>query len=171
MRFILAACLLIANTGTIGWSQTNQQTNSDLTIAPAFNLKGLSGRTARLSDYKGKVVLINLWATWCAPCRMELPELVRLQKKYGGRGLQIVGVTYPDDERTEVLRMSRKLKLNYPVLFGTNKLLEEYQIGEVLPATVIVDRDGKIRDRILGILEPEEFNQLVAPLLEAAEAR
>ena len=171
MRIILATCLLIANTGTIGLSQTNQQANRDPVVAPAFNLKGLNGRRARLSDYKGKVVLINLWATWCAPCRMELPELVKLQKKYQGQGLQIVGVTYPDDEPAEVLRMSRKLKLNYPVLFGTNEILEAYQIGEVLPATVIVDRDGKIRDRILGILEPEEFNQLVAPLLHAAEAR
>ena len=67
--------------------------------------------------------------------------------------------------------MSRRLKLNYPVLFGTNELLEAYQIGEVLPATVIVDREGKIRDRILGILEPEEFKERVAPLLQAAEVR
>lgn len=178
MRFILAALFLIANIGSIGWSQTNQQTNSDSTqtngdstVAPSFNLKGLNGRSARLSDYKGKVVLINLWATWCAPCRMELPELVRLQKKYGARGLQIVGVTYPDDEPADVRRMSRKLGLNYPVVFGTNELLEAYKIGEVLPATVIVDRDGKIRDRILGILEPEEFKERVAPLLQSANLR
>jgi len=153
----------------MGWSHTNQQTNSDSTVAPGFTLKGLNGRSAPLSDYKGKVVLINLWATWCAPCRMELPELVRLQRKYQSQGMQIVGVTYPDDDPADVRRMSRTLKLNYPVLFGTSELLEAYQIGEVLPATVIVDRDGKIRDRILGILEPEEFKERVAPLLKSAD--
>ena len=169
MRFIVAAFLVIFHTGSMGWSHTNQQTNSDSTVAPGFTLKGLNGRSAPLSDYKGKVVLINLWATWCASCRMELPELVRLQRKYQSQGMQIVGVTYPDDDPADVRRMSRTLKLNYPVLFGTSELLEAYQIGEVLPATVIVDRDGKIRDRILGILEPEEFKERVAPLLKSAD--
>jgi hypothetical protein len=98
---------------------------------------------------------------------MELPELVRLQRQYKARGLQIVGVTYPDDDTAGVRRMIRQFKLNYPILFGTNDLLDAYQIGEVLPVTVIVNRDGMVRDRILGILEPEEFKNRVAPLLQS----
>jgi len=167
MRLILIALLFIAQSGSISLTQTTQR-GSESAVAPAFSLKALNGRVAKLSDYKGKVVLINLWASWCAPCRMELPELVRLQRQYKARGLQIVGVTYPDDDAASVRRMTRQLKLNYPILFGTSELLDAYQIGEVLPATVIVDRDGIIRERILGILEPEEFKNKVAPLLQTA---
>ena len=167
MRAILLAGLLIAQTVSDNRAQSRPQTDSRSSVAPAFSLKDLRGRTARLSDYKGKVVLVNLWATWCAPCIVEMPELVKLQKTHAARGLQIIGVTYPNDRRTSVRRMVRKLKLNYPVLFGTPELLDAYQIGEVLPVTVVVDRDGKIRDRILGMLEPEDFKEKVAPLLEA----
>ena len=167
MRLILIALLFIAQSGSISLTQTTQRV-SESAVAPAFSLKALNGRVAKLSDYKGKVLLINLWASWCAPCRMELPELVRLQRQYKARGLQIVGVTYPDDDAASVRRMTRQLKLNYPILFGTSELLDAYQIGEVLPATVIVDRDGIIRERILGILEPEEFKNKVAPLLQTA---
>lgn len=166
MRAILLAGLLIAQTVSANRAHLSQQPDGQSSVAPAFSLKNITGRTARLSDYKGKVVLINLWATWCAPCLVEIPELVKLQKEHKARGLQIIGVTYPDDRRTSVRRMAQKFKLNYPVLFGTPELLEAYQIGEVLPVTVVVDRDGKIRDRILGILEPEDFRERVAPLLE-----
>jgi peroxiredoxin len=133
--------------------------------APDFELKDLNGRIVRLSDYKGKVVLINFWATWCPPCRAEMPELVRLQKGYQSRGLQILGATYPTYSRAAVRRLARELKLNYPILFGSRELAAKYEVGEVLPATVVIDREGKIRGRILGILEPEEFDQIVKPLL------
>ena len=169
MGSILLAILLAAQQVADKQSSVSQQQENQSRVAPAFGLKDLRGRTKRLSDYKGKVVLINLWASWCAPCRVELPELVKLQKMYEARGLQIVGVTYPDDGQSDVRRIARRFNLNYPVLFGTPELLEAYQIGEILPATVVVDRDGKIRDRILGILEPEEFTQKIAPLLDTTD--
>lgn len=171
MRALLLAGLLIAQSGFVDHAQTTQQTDNQATVAPAFTLKNLRGSTSRLSDYKNKVVLINLWATWCAPCLVEMPELVNLQKAHGARGLQVIGVTYPNDRRTSVRSMVRKFKLNYPVLFGTPELLDSYQIGEILPVTIIVDRNGKIRDRILGILEPEDFREKIAPLLETTDAR
>ena len=133
--------------------------------APNFELKDLRGHSVRLSDYKGKVVLINFWATWCPPCRAEMPELVKLQKENESRGLQIIGVTYPSYRRDAVRRLARQLKLDYPVLFGTRALASRYGVGEVLPATIVIDREGKLRGRILGILEPEEFEQSVKPLL------
>jgi thiol-disulfide isomerase/thioredoxin len=167
MRALLLAGLLIAQSGFDDHAQTTQQTDTQARVAPAFTLKNLRGRTARLSDYKDKVVLINLWATWCAPCLAEMPELVKLQKEHGSRGLQVIGVTYPNDRRSSVRSMVRKFELNYPVLFGTPELLDAYQIGEILPVTIIVDRNGKIRDRILGIIEPEDFREKVAPLLES----
>jgi thiol-disulfide isomerase/thioredoxin len=169
MHAILLALLLAAQLVAEQKSSVSQLPENQSKVAPEFGLKDLRGRTKRLSDYKGKVVLINLWASWCAPCRVEMPELVRLQKTYQARGLQIIGVTYPDDAQSDIRRTARKFNLNYPVLFGTPELLEAYQIGEILPATVVVDRDGTIRDRILGILEPEEFTQKIAPLLDTPD--
>jgi thiol-disulfide isomerase/thioredoxin len=171
MHALLLAGLLIAQSVSDSRAQTSQQADNQAKVAPAFSLKNLGGRTTRLSDYKHKVVLINLWATWCAPCLAEMPELVKLQKAHGARGLQVIGVTYPNDRRTSVHRLVRKFKLNYPVLFGTPELLDAYQVGEILPVTIIVDRNGKIRDRILGILEPEDFREKIAPLLEPTDVR
>ncbi|MEK6285763.1 MAG: TlpA disulfide reductase family protein [Acidobacteriota bacterium] len=145
----------------------NQATAEQATDAlPAFTLKDLKGRTVRLSDYKGKVVLVNFWATWCVPCLAEMPELVKLQKEYKGSGLQIIGVTYEAEAKTLVSRLARKFKINYPLLFGTTDLSKQYGIEEVLPVTLVVDREGKLRDRILGVLDMEEFDEKIKPMLE-----
>ncbi|HVG20415.1 MAG TPA: TlpA disulfide reductase family protein [Blastocatellia bacterium] len=125
----------------------------------------------RLGDYKGKVLLINFWATWCAPCRAEMPDLVKLQKQFGPRGLQVLGITYPPQNRASVRQIAGELKINYPILLGGGKTASDYNVGEVLPSTVVVDREGMIRARILGILEPEEFDEQVRPLLETTKAQ
>ncbi|HEY9231903.1 MAG TPA: TlpA disulfide reductase family protein, partial [Blastocatellia bacterium] len=115
---------------------------------------------------KGRVVLLNFWATWCAPCRAEMPDLVKLQKEYETRGLQVIGVTVPKYSRAAVRLVGQRLKLNYPVVYGSRELVAEYGASEVLPTTIVIDREGKVRARILGILEPEEFEQSVRPLLQ-----
>ncbi len=137
----------------------------NLRRAPSLELKDLQGRTFRLSDYKGKVVLLNFWATWCPPCRAEIPDLVGMQRGYGSRGLQVIGITYPPQERVEVRRFIRKLKVNYPVAFGTKETKALFDQGETLPLTVVIDREGNIRDLIEGILLPEEFEEKIKPLL------
>lgn len=142
---------------------------ADFGRAPSFALKDLGGRTVRLDQFKGKVVMLNFWATWCPPCRAEMPDLVKLQREHGGRGLQIAGITYPPERASRVRRLARELKINYPLLFGTRRVASLYGVEDILPVTVIIDREGRIRDRVLGILTPEEFEQKVEPLL-AAEA-
>jgi peroxiredoxin len=97
-----------------------------------------------------------------------MPELVKWQKEYRARGLQIIGVTYEPERRSGVRRTMRRFKLNYPVLIGTSKVAEAYDAGDVLPTTIIVDQEGKIRGRILGILDAEDFKQRVEPLLKVA---
>ncbi len=137
----------------------------NLRRAPSFALKDLQGRTIRLSDYKGKVVLLNFWATWCPPCRAEMPDLVGMQREYGSRGLQVIGITYPPQERGEVRRFIRKLRINYPVAFGTKETKALFDQGETLPLTVVIDREGNVRDLIEGILLPEEFEEKIKSLL------
>ena len=145
---------------------TGQQAKQEPPVAPQFALKDLSGKTASLSEYKGKVLLLNFWATWCAPCRREMPDLIKWQKEYQSRGLQIIGITHLPYRRSDVQRVVRQMKVNYPVLLGTDELAALYKVDEVLPVTIVIDREGKVRSRILGILMPEEFEQTVKPLLD-----
>jgi thiol-disulfide isomerase/thioredoxin len=144
------------------------QSSGELQTLPAFSLKGAAGKTVKLSDYRGKVVLVNFWATWCAPCLAEMPELVRLQKEHRARGLQVIGVAHPTDEALQVRKVIKRLKVSYPVFFGDEKTLDLFDVADVLPVTVVVDRSGKVRGRIVGILTPEEFDEQVKPLLQSA---
>ena len=160
MRRIVVVLLLLAALPSRGAGQ-------EVRKAPTLILRDLQGRNLRLKDYKGKVVLLNFWATWCPPCRAEVPELVKWQREYRGRGLQIIGVTYPPQTTKEVRRFVRKLKINYPVALGTKQAKALFFQGETLPLTVIIDREGNVRDLIEGILLPEEFEQKIQPLLRS----
>lgn len=135
------------------------------TKAPQFELRDVDGRIIRLSDYKGKVVLINFWATWCPPCRAEMPDLIRLQREHKKQGLQIIGITYPPQTRTRVRRFARSLKVNYPIVLGTRQIKARFSSDETLPLTVVINRDGTVSEIISGILLPEEFDQKIKPLL------
>ncbi|MBC8031211.1 MAG: TlpA family protein disulfide reductase [Pyrinomonadaceae bacterium] len=130
-----------------------------------LKLRDIRGRQFRLSDYRGKVVLINFWATWCPPCRTEVPDLVRLQRDYRSRGLRVIGVTYPPQKLAEVRRFVRKARMNYPVALGSKKTKQLFTSSETLPMTIVIGRNGTVRDIIEGILLPEEFEQRVKPLL------
>ena len=134
--------------------------------APALALKDLRGRNLRLGDYRGKVVLLNFWAIWCPPCRAEMPDLVKMQREYRSKGLQVIGVTYPPQTAAEVRRFVREFKVNYPVALGTKETKALFDRSETLPVTVIIDREGNVRDVIEGILLPKEFEQKIKPLLE-----
>ncbi|HEU4934528.1 MAG TPA: TlpA disulfide reductase family protein [Pyrinomonadaceae bacterium] len=133
--------------------------------APQFELKDLNGRIVRLSDYKGKVVLINFWATWCPPCRAEMPDLVRYQRQYRKQGLQIIGITYEPESKTRLRRFARSLKVNYPIVLGSPQIKARFSSEETLPLTVVINRDGKVSDVIVGILLHEEFDEKIKPLL------
>ena len=134
--------------------------------APVLVLKDLRGRALRLSDYKGKVVVLNFWATWCPPCRAEMPDLIRMQREYRSQGLQVVGITYPPEEIAEVRQFVRKLGVNYPIALGTSETKSLFDETETLPLTIVIDREGKVRGRIEGILLPQEFEQKIRPLLK-----
>lgn len=129
-------------------------------------IKDINGRYIRLSDYRGKIVLVNFWATWCPPCRTEIPDLIGLQRDYRSRGLQVIGVTYPPQKLAEVRRFVRRAKVNYPVGLGTKETKLLFTTSETLPMTIVIGRDGKIRNIIEGILLLEEFQQKIKPLFK-----
>ena len=132
---------------------------------PQFKLRDVNGRTVRLSDYKGKVVLINFWATWCPPCRAEMPDLVKLQTEHAKQGLQIIGITYPPERKSRVRRFARSVKVNYPIILGTRQIKARFSSEETLPLTVVINRDGTVSHIISGILLREEFEETIKPLL------
>ena len=133
--------------------------------APSLVLKDIQGRTFRLNDYRGKVVLLNFWATWCPPCRAEIPELVKWQREYKELGLQVIGITYPPRKLSTVRRFARRLKVNYPIALGTKATKSLFEAGETLPITVFIDKEGNVCEVIRGILFAEEFEQKIKPLL------
>jgi peroxiredoxin len=132
---------------------------------PQLTLKDINGSTVRLRDYRGKVVLINFWATWCPPCRAEMPDLVKLQREHAKQGLQIIGITYPPETKTRVRRFASSIKVNYPIILGTRQIRARFSSEETLPLTVVIDRDGKVKEIISGILLREEFDEKIKPLL------
>jgi thiol-disulfide isomerase/thioredoxin len=156
MRRVLPVAVLLFSSAW-GAAQSPQQ--------PDLNLKDLSGRNLRLADYKGKVLLVNFWATWCIPCRSEIPDLVKWQRQYRAQGLQIIGITYPPQTGSEVRRYVKKVKVNYPVAIGTKATKARFTTSETLPITVVIDRDGNVCDVVEGIMYPDEFEQKVKSLL------
>src|SRR5215813_5683387 len=134
-------------------------------LAPELKLKDVEGRALRLSDYKGKVVLLNFWATWCAPCRAEMPDLVKWQREYRRRGLRIIGVTYPPEDPAEVRKFIKSINVNYPIAFGEKQTKAIFDESETIPISVVIDKSGVVREVIKGIIFPEEFEQKIKSLL------
>ena len=117
--------------------------------APDFTLDALSGSKVRLQDLRGRVVMINFWASWCAPCRLEMPHLVRLHEKYRSAGFTLLGVNI-DEDRKVGAAMAERVGVKFPVLFDTDKKVTRlYDMG-AMPATLIVDRKGRVRFAHLG---------------------
>lgn len=125
--------------------------------APDFSLAALDGKTLKLSDFKGKAVLLNFWATWCEPCKIEMPWFVELQKKYGAQGLQVVGVAMDDSGTKEISDFARKMSVNYPIVIGKESVGNQYGGIPYLPSTFYIDREGKVVDRVFGLVSRSEI--------------
>jgi thiol-disulfide isomerase/thioredoxin len=128
-------------------------------VAPEFELPVLdsNGKTLKLSDLKGKAVVLNFWATYCVPCKSEMPWLVQLQKQYGAQGLQIVGVTKDGDSQKTASEFTKKMGINYPILVGSEKVEDLYGGIGGLPTTFFIDRNGKVVIRRLGQMQEDQI--------------
>lgn len=132
-------------------------------VAPDFALKSVpdDGKEVRLSSLHGKAVLVNFWATWCEPCKIEMPALVDMQKKYGPQGLQIVGVAMDDADDKEISTFMHKMGVNYMVLRGTEKVGDLYGGIQQLPMTYYLDRSGKVVDETIGMAGEATFEDAI----------
>jgi cytochrome c biogenesis protein CcmG, thiol:disulfide interchange protein DsbE len=138
---------------------------ADRALAPDFSLPDLTGRRLGLSTYRGKVVLLDFWATWCDPCREEIPHFVELQNKYRDRGFQILSVSM-DDGPEPVRDFYQRFKMNYPVVMGNAKMGELYGGVLGLPIAFLIGRDGRIYGKHIGATDITVFEEEIISLLQ-----
>ncbi|HDL65102.1 MAG TPA: TlpA family protein disulfide reductase [Proteobacteria bacterium] len=136
-----------------------------LKIAPDFNLKKLEGGTIKLSDYRGKVIILDFWATWCPPCRKEIPDFVELQKEYGDKGLIILGISLDQNPKQALPAFIKKYKVNYPILLTDGKVDKSYGGVTGIPTTFIIDRKGEIYKHYVGFRPKHVFATDIKALL------
>jgi len=134
--------------------------------APDFTLESLDGKSMRLSDLRGKAVLLNFWATWCGPCKIEMPWFIELQNRYGSQGLQIVGVAMDDSSKDDIAKFAKEMGVNYPVLIGKESVGDEYGGVPALPESFFIGRDGKIVDKIIGLKGKAEIEDSIKKALD-----
>lgn len=133
--------------------------------APDFNLLTLDGQKVKLSDYRGKAVLLNFWATWCPPCKVEMPWFADLQKQYAKDGLVVLGVAMDDSEPSQIAKFASELGVNYTVLLGTDKVSDDYGDVQYLPTTFFIGRNGAIVDKLTGLLDRKDIEDDVRKTL------
>lgn len=135
---------------------------------PDFNLPDVSGNLHSISEWQGKILIINFWATWCPPCRKEIPEFVALQKQYSAKGLQVIGVAIDDQNSVEEFLVSNKI--NYPILIaGVTGIALAQQLGntvDAVPFTVVVNQQGQIIHQHPGEFSQEQIMEIITPLLK-----
>ena len=169
MIAMLAAVLTIGGTVGVFGEKVTDEPARPLVPAPDFTLHSLEGERYTLSELRGKVVMLNFWATWCAPCRKEIPDLSRIYTAYKDKGLIILGISWDDLSQDKIRRFTKNYKVTYPVLHGTQSELIEigmaYQWEGYLPTTYLIDREGFIREVNVGARSENYFLHSLEPLL------
>src|ERR1700730_6436173 len=151
-------------------SGTKEESRNAGVPAPEVTLKDLDGKDVSISQFKGKVVLVNFWATWCEPCKYEIPELIEMQQKYGAKGFTVLGVAMDEEGRSVVAPFVEtkrfdvgggKSQMNFPIVIGNDDAAEKF--GGLLgyPTSVLIDRNGKQIKRVTGPIKASEFSKIV----------
>jgi peroxiredoxin len=175
---IRAAMLCVALGGTLVWTGCSNGTvkaavkpEKDRKTAPEFTLKDANGQTVHLADYKGKVVLLDFWATWCGPCKVEIPWFIEFEQQFKDRGFAVLGVSMDEDGWEVVKPYIQDRQINYRVVLGNEEVSEIYGGLDSLPTTLLLDRQGKIASIHIGLSRgKEEFRDDIAHLLDAPRA-
>jgi cytochrome c biogenesis protein CcmG/thiol:disulfide interchange protein DsbE len=181
---VSSTCLLIAAAITVAGCQRTPGTASngpkaepsatadlkpdaERKSAPDFELKDATGAPVKLSSLKGKVVLLNFWATWCGPCEAEIPWFIEFQQKYKDRDFTVVGVSMDDDGWKSVKPYMEKHKMNYPLVIGNEQVSTLYGGIDSLPTTFVVDRTGKVATSHSGLVDKADYESEILKLMDA----
>lgn len=176
----LILTIVVVATALVYWADkaTRVHTNASLMpakvadggLAPGIKVKDLNDKDVTLADYRGKVVLVNFWATWCDPCRVEIPWLIAMQDKYGPKGFTVLGIAMDEEGKPVVAPFvakerydvnGQKLAMNYPIVVGNEKVAEQFGGLLGFPTSILVSKDGKQIKRVTGIINEEEISKLI----------
>ena len=167
---LLSIIAVIAITlGIIGWPSHEPEGPavrdvSARKVPPDFELKDANGKIVHLSDYKGKVVLLDFWATWCVPCGVEIPWFTGFEREYKDRGFEVLGVSLDENGWKDINPFAAAKKINYRVVLGNQKLADQYGL-EAYPTTFVIDREGRIASVHVGLVDKKEFENAIQQLL------
>lgn len=161
---LLAATLVVL--GMCTCSSQDDSVNPSSTRAPHFTLQDIEGKTVRLKDLRGKVVLLNFFATWCAPCRQEIPDFVRLYEKFHGKGFEIVGIGLDMEGAAVLAPFAKHFRIPYPILVGTRDVVVGYGDIKGVPTSFFIDQNGYIAGSFIGVRPADMLEKTIVQLLE-----
>lgn len=153
------------NTDTVGGNKVTENSNAESNKAPEFTLVGPSGKTVSLSEYKGKVVIVDFWATWCPPCRKGIPDLIDLQSQYGNK-IAVIGISVDTDTKDQVAAFAKQNNINYTILYASQDVVQSYGNIESIPTSFIIDKKGNIVNQFVGLTPKEIYVQEIKKLLD-----
>jgi thiol-disulfide isomerase/thioredoxin len=154
---------------TVGGFKGSQPVYADLQSAPKVKLNDIEGNSCKLSDFKGKVVILNFWAVWCPPCKLEIPSLVDLYATYGEKGLMVFGIALDSGEDEAIREKSKEFGITYPVINGDYHLRKAFGGIRAVPTTVLIDQEGEIYKTYLGYREKQVIEEDLQNLLGSPE--
>jgi thiol-disulfide isomerase/thioredoxin len=133
-------------------------------LAPNFDLTSTDGKNVKLSDFRGKVVIVDFWATWCPPCRKGIPDLIELQNEFKDK-LVVIGVSLDQDTKPDVVPFIKKYGINYPVVYGTNQVIMDYGSINAIPTSFVINKEGKIVDKHIGLVPKSDLETKIKEIL------
>jgi thiol-disulfide isomerase/thioredoxin len=166
-RLVVPAALLLVLAGVgVGFqSLTPSATAPGRDRARPFTVRTLDGRTLRLSELRGRPVIVDFWATWCAPCRASMPLLDRMQHRFASRGLVVVGLSVDDAPSQDVRTFVQRLRVRFPVAMASESVIDDYGPIRSIPTTIFIDRHGRIVRRVVGYVDHETLEAFVREIL------
>jgi len=147
-----------------GANSSDESSSFDNQLAPGFTLVDTQGKKISLDEYRGKIVIIDFWATWCPPCRKGIPDLINIQKEYKNK-VAVIGISLDTDTKKDVVPFMKNMGINYPVVYANSQVVQDYGNVEAIPTSFVINKEGKIVNQHIGLTPKETYINEINKLL------